>query len=116
MHDRLAHIGVGVAGQAAEPGFDRVQGLADGDEAAPVDDALDGQQLVAGQLGIGIADDDRGGEEAEGDVVLAELLQRLVGIGGLVVGVGIDQRRLAIEHHLAQDHRHRLALGEPLPA
>ena len=53
---------------------------------------------------------------AEGDVVLAELLQRLVGIGGLVVGIGIDQRRLAIEHHLAQDRRHRLALGEPLPA
>ena len=48
------------------------------------------------------------------DVILSELLQGLVGIGGLVVGVGIDQRRLAIEHDLAQDHRHRFALGKPL--
>ena len=54
VHDRLAHIGVGVAGQAAEPGLDGVQGLADGDEAAAVDDALDGQQLLVGLLGIGI--------------------------------------------------------------
>ena len=57
VHDRLAHIGVGVAGQAAEPGLDRVQGLADGDEAAPVDDALDGQQLIVGLLGIGVGND-----------------------------------------------------------
>ena len=90
MHDRLAHVGVGVAGQAAEPGLHSVQGLADGNEAAAVDDALDRQQLVVGLLGIGVGNYDRCGEIAEGYVIGAQLLQRLVGIGRLVVGVGID--------------------------
>ena len=116
MHDGLAHVGVGVAGQRPEPGLHRVQGLAYGDEPAPVDDALDGQQLLAGLPGIAIGNDDGGGQVAEGHVVGAQLLQRLVGIGGLVVGIGVDQRRLAVEHHLAQDGGDRLALGEPLPA
>ena len=52
VDERLAHVGVGVARQAAEPGLDRVQALADGGEAAAVDDALDGQQLLVGLLGI----------------------------------------------------------------
>jgi len=115
VHNRLAHVGVGVAGQAAEPGLNRVQVLADGDEAAAVDEALDREQLLVGLLGIGIHDHDGRGQITEGDMVGAQLLQRLVGVRRLVVGVGVDERRLAIEHHLAQDGSDRLALGEPLP-
>ncbi len=45
MDDGLAHIGVGVAGQAPQPGLDRVQGLADSRKAAPIDDPFGGAQL-----------------------------------------------------------------------
>ena len=102
-------------GSDPRPRFHCVQGLADRGEAAPVDDALHRQQLLVGLLGIGVRDDDRGRQIAEGDVVGAELLQRLVRIRRLVVGIGIDQCGLAVEHHLAQDGCDRLALSEPLP-
>ena len=48
VHERLAHIGIDVAGQAAEPGFDRIDALADGGEARAMDDALDRPQLFVG--------------------------------------------------------------------
>ena len=102
MDDGLAHVGVGVAGQAAEPGLDRIQALADGGDAAAVDDALQAEQLLLGAGGVLIGDDDGGGQVAEGDIIGAERFQGRVGVGRLALGVGIDQRRLAVEHHLAQ--------------
>ena len=69
VDDGLAHIGIEVAGQAAEPGLDRVQALADGGDAAAVDDALQAEQLLLGPGGIRIGDDDGRGQIAEGDIV-----------------------------------------------
>ena len=46
----------------------------------------------------------------------AEFLQGHVGIGGLVGGVRVDQRRLLVGHHLLQDRGDGFALGEPLAA
>jgi hypothetical protein len=114
VHDRLAHIGIGVAGKTAEPGPHGVQGLAYGNEAAAVDNTFDGEQLVVGLLGISVANHDRGGQIAEGHVIGAQLLERVIGVPCLVVGIRIDQRRLPVEHHLAQRGADRLALGEPL--
>jgi hypothetical protein len=42
---RLADIGVEMAGQRTEPGFDSVQGLRHAGEVAALDDLLDGFQL-----------------------------------------------------------------------
>jgi CHAT domain-containing protein len=49
VHDGLADVGVGVAGERAEPRLHGVQGLADGGKAASVDDALDGY-LTASEI------------------------------------------------------------------
>ena len=53
---------------------------------------------------------------AEGDVVAAQGLQRQIGIGHLVVGVGIEKLDRLVVEHLAQQRGDRFALGEPLPA
>ena len=58
MHDRLAHIGVRIAGERAEPRLDSIERFANGREAAAVDDPLQRQQLFIGALGIDIADDE----------------------------------------------------------
>ena len=63
-----------------------------------------------------VGDSDSGGDIAEGDEIIPEFLQRRIGVGRLVVGVGVEQRRLLVEHHLLQDRADRLALGEPLAA
>ena len=41
MHQRLADIGVDVAGQGRQPGLEGIDGLADAGEPEAVDDALD---------------------------------------------------------------------------
>ena len=56
-----------------------------------------------------------GGDERLPDRVGSEFLQRRVGIHGLVVGVGVEQGRGFVGHHLLQDRGDRFALGEPLP-
>jgi hypothetical protein len=61
-----------------------------------------------------IPDRHRRGDVDLADVVRAEFLQGHVGVGGLVGGVGVDQDRRLVGHHLLQDRRDRLALGEPL--
>src|SRR3546814_14225745 len=48
VDERLADVGVDMAWQAAEPGLDRVHRLADGGEAAAVDDALHRADLLGG--------------------------------------------------------------------
>ena len=85
------------------------------DEAATVDDALDREEFFVDGRRAGIGDDERGGQIAIGDIVRAQLFERTVGIARLAVGIGIDQRRLAIEHHLAQHRADRFAFGKPLP-
>ena len=109
-------IGVDVPRQAAQPGFDRVDGFADGGEAAALDDTGDGAQFVRGALAGVVPHGDGGGQVAEGDVIAAEGLQRQVGVRRLVFGVGVDQRRRLVGQHLAQQSGHGLSLGEPLPA
>ena len=46
----------------------------------------------------------------------AQILQRRVGVHRLVMGVGVEQSRGLIGHHLLEDGEDRFALGEPLPA
>ena len=113
---RLADIGVDVAGQAAEPGLDGVHALGDAGEVAALDDLLDQPQLLVGDAGVFVPDRDGRGHIGLADQVGAELLERRVGIHRLVVGVGIEQRRGLVGHHLLEDRDDRLALGEPLAA
>ena len=68
MDERLADIGVDMAGQRAEPGLDRVHALADAGEAEPVDDPLDRADLLLDPGAVGIGDGDRRGQIAEGDM------------------------------------------------
>ena len=55
------------------------------------------------------------GDVPERNQVLAQLLQRPIRVGGLHVGIRIDQRRFLTEDDLLQHGQHRLPLGEPLP-
>ena len=88
---RLAHIGVGMAGQRAEPGFQRVHPFHHAGEVAALDDFLDQTELFVGDAGVLIPDGDGGGNIGLADGVGAEFLERQVGIGGLVGGVGVQQ-------------------------
>ena len=63
-----------------------------------------------------VPDRDRRGDVSLADEIGAELLQRSVGVEGLVGGVGVHEDRRLVGHHLLQDRHDRLALGEPLPA
>ncbi|MNJ59772.1 hypothetical protein D3C77_554700 [compost metagenome] len=113
---RLADIGVGVAGDRRQPGLHRVEALDDGDETAALDHPLDTAQLLVGDLGVCIAHRHGGGHIAEGDLVGAEFLQRRVGVAGLVRGVAVEQRAFLLKDRFAQQRQDALALGEPLPA
>ena len=85
---RLAHIGVDVTRQAAEPSLDRVDAFGDAGEIAALNDLLDEAKLLVGDAGILVPDRDGGGHVGFADQVGAELLERRVGIHRLVVGVG----------------------------
>ena len=113
---RLANIGIDVAGQASEPGLDGVHALGDAGEVAALDDLLDQPQLLVSDTRVFVPDRDGGRHIGLADRVGAEFLERRVGIHRLVVGVGIEQRRGFVGHHLLQDRDDRLALGEPLAA
>ncbi|MCY1359893.1 hypothetical protein D9M69_464940 [compost metagenome] len=99
---RLADIGVGVAGDRRQPRLHRVETLGDGDEAAALDYPLDPAQLLVGDLGVGIAHRHGGRHIAEGDLVGTELLQCLVGVAGLVRGVTVEQWAFLLEDRFAQ--------------
>ena len=116
MDDRLADIGVDMAGQRAEPGFDRVYALADGGEAETVDDALDRADLFIRPGAIRVRHGDRRRKVAEGNVIAAERLEREIGIDHLVVGIAVEQLDRLVVDDLAQHRGDRLALVEPLAA
>ena len=112
---RLPDIGVDVTGQAAEPGIRCVDGLGHRGEVAALDHLLDESQLLVGEAWILVPDGDGGGDIGLADQVGAEFLQGQIGIGGLVGGVAVDERRRLVGHHLLQNGGDRLPLGEPLP-
>ena len=112
---RLADVGIDVAGQRAQPGIDRVDGLHHAGEVASLNDLLDQAQPFIRDARILVPDRDRGGDEGLSDQVGAEFLQRGVGVDSLVAGVGVDQRRRLVGHHLLQDCGNGFPLGEPLP-
>ncbi|MNI28045.1 hypothetical protein D3C73_818080 [compost metagenome] len=114
MDERLTDVGIDMAGEASEPGFDRIDGLADAGEAEPVDDPLDDADLIFGRAAIDVGHGDGRGQIAEGDMVAAKRLQGEVRIDHLIVGVGVGQRDRLVGHHLAHQLRDRLALVEPL--
>ena len=105
-----------MARQAAEPGLDRVDGLAHAGEVAALDGLLDQTQPLVGDARILVPDRDGRGDIGLADEIGAELLQGHVGVERLVGGIGIHQDRRLVGHHLLQDRHDRFALGEPLPA
>ena len=113
---RLPHIGVDMARQTPKPGFDGIHGLGDAGEIAALDDLLDEPQLLDSRTGVLVPDRYGRGHIGYANQVGAELLERRIGIQRLVVGVGVEQRRGLVGHHLLENGRDRLALGEPLPA
>ncbi len=114
--DGLADVGVGMARNGRQPRIHGVERFGDGDEATPLDDALHPAQLLVGHGGIRVHDGDGRCHVAEGHLIAAQLLQGGIGIGGLVAGVGIDQRAFLLEDRLAQQRDDVLAFGEPLTA
>jgi hypothetical protein len=87
VRDRLADIGIRIAGQAPEPGLYGIQRLADGDEPMSGENALDGKQMLVDANRVVIGKKDRYGPTAEGDVIGAKFLQLGIGIRGLVLTV-----------------------------
>ena len=115
MHHRLPDVGIGVSRQRPQPRLDRIQPLPDRGKAPAVQDPLQLQQLFSRDVGRLVPHRDTGGDIPEGDEILAQFLERLVGVGGLQVGVRVGQRRLLTERDLLQHGEHGFPLGEPLP-
>ena len=113
---RLADIGVDMSGKRPEPGLDGVDRLDHAGEVAALDDLLGEPQLLVGETWIFVPDSQRRRHIGFADKIGAEILQRGVGVERLVMGVGVDQHRRLIGHHLLEDREDRFALGEPLPA
>ena len=113
---RLADIGVGLPRQRAEPGIDGIDRLDHGGEVPALHDLLDEAQFLVGAARVLVPDDEGRRDIGLARDIGAELLQGHVGIGGLVGGVRVDQRRLLVGHHLLQDRGDGFALGEPLAA
>ena len=113
---RLADIGIDMARQRAEPGLEGVHALDDHGEVAPLDDLLDEAELLGCQCRVLVPDRDSGRNEGHALQVGAQLLQRRIGIGSLVRGIAVEQRRSLVGHHLLEDGGDRLALGKPLAA
>ena len=113
---RLADIGVKMAGQGAQPRFERVQGFGDAGEIAPLHDLLCCLEICLGRSGVFVPDGNRGGDVSRARHVRAQFLQRFVGICRLVGRITVEQGRGFVGHHLFQDRCDGLALGEPLPA
>ncbi len=99
--DGLAHVGVGVARHRRQPRLHRIEGFGDGHEAPALNHALHLAQLLVGRVGIAIEHSHGRGDEAEGDLIAAQLLHGGIGVGRLVAGVGIDQRRFLLEDRFA---------------
>ena len=112
---RLADVGVGMAGDGAEPGLERIHPFRHAGEVAALDHLLHEAELLGGETGVLVPDGDGRGDIGLADIVGAQLLQRHVRVGRLVGGVGIDQGRGLVGHHLLDDGGDGLALGEPLP-
>ncbi|MCY1351366.1 hypothetical protein D9M69_376300 [compost metagenome] len=115
-HQRLPHIGVGIAGDGRQPGLHGVEALGKCDEAASLDHPLHQSQLLVSDLGIAVAHCHGGGQVAKGDLVGAQFLQRRIGVAGLVRRVAVEQGAFLLEERFAQQRQDALALGEPLPA
>lgn len=76
MDQRLAHVGVDLPRQAAQPGFDGIHGLADAGEAEAVDHALDGAHPVLDTGAVLVPNGDGGGQMAEADMIAAPCEKR----------------------------------------
>src|SRR3546814_8448181 len=95
VNDRLADVGIDVAWQARQPGFDRVDALADASEPETVDDAFDGAHLLFDAGAAFVSDGDRRCEVAEGNMIGTERLHGEIGIDDLV---GRKSTRLNSSH------------------
>ena len=109
--DRAADVGVDVPRQAPEPGVGRVEGLVLDGEAARLDDFLDPLALLRAAFEVLVPDRDGRRQVAEGDEVVAELLERRVGVGGLVGRGVVDERRLLLRGLLLDERPEALALA-----
>src|SRR3546814_14128158 len=92
VNDRLADVGIDVAWQARQPGFDRVDALADASEPETVDDAFDGAHLLFDAGAAFVSDGDRRCEVAEGNMTGPERRPGEIGIDDLVVGGAVETR------------------------
>ena len=112
----LANIAVDMAGQRSEPGLDRIHAFGHAGKIAALDDLFDQPQLLGGKRRFLVPHRNGRGDQREPDMVGAQLLQRGIGILGLVGGIAVDQHRSLVGHHFLEDRGDRFALGEPLAA
>ena len=100
---RLTDIGIDMTRQAAEPGFDGIHALRHAGEVAALDDLLHQAQLLVGSRRVGVPDCDGRGDIGLADLIGAKVLQRRVGIDGLVVSIRIHEACRLAGHDLLQD-------------
>ena len=113
---RLSHVGVELAWEAAEPGLDGVDPLADDGEVTALHDLFREPQLFVRDARVGVDDGEGCRDVRPADHVGAELLQRFVGVERFVRGVAVEERRRLVGHDLFEYGANALALGEPLTA
>ena len=104
--NRAPDIGIGMPGQASEPGLGGVQGFADRCKPAAIEDTLSRAQAGFQARHVIIGQDKGRGHVAERDEVAAEFLERCVCVGRLVGGVIVKQQALFVEQRLAQHGPH----------
>ena len=92
--------------QAAEPGLDRIDRFDHAGEIPALDHLFDETKLLVSGSRIGVPDRDCRRDKGLPNLIRAQFLQCGVGIHGLVVGIGIKERRRLVGHHLFQDRGH----------
>lgn len=121
---RLAHIGVAVSRQAAEPDVHGIEGRHHGGEIPALDHLLDQPELLVCDAGIGIPDRHCDGDIGDAGMVGAKFLPGEICVLHLVGGIGVELRMEAARQRIPggwQEHtgplaeRAQLAPDQPPP-
>jgi len=86
-----------------------------GDEAAAINNALNASDARLGSRSIFIHDANGCRQISVRYIVAAEVLERCIGVNGLIVSIAVDQGSRLIHQCFFEQRDNRLTLGKPLP-
>ncbi len=92
-----------MSGERTQPRLNGVHAFGDHGEVAALYDLFDQPEFLRRKRGIGIPYRHRRGDIGLADMIGTQLLQRRIGIGGLVGGIAVHQHRRLVGHHFLDD-------------